>query len=216
MSTKDGRIISILTCLALFLLISSLILFSSATRNNLKLQKSVPRLIIKINIYRLFIMIFLVIFMLMVLTLSKSSISDETDISVRIEHISADLSKASSELSLIQQELESRIETVETLKTEAEIAENMISLSEEQVNAIQAKIHQELDASSGKSLLQNILISSFFFFLGLFIQPIFHAIKKKFCKPACDDTSVNQTIKYSDEEIEQALKLLDTIMQQEV
>lgn len=142
--------------------------------------------------------------------------TDDTDISTRIENISDNLSEASSELSTIQKELEARIETVEELKAEADIAENMISLSEEQVNAIQAKIHQEVNANSGKSLLQSILVSLFFFLLGLIVNPIFRIIKNKFSKTANDDyTAALQTAKYSDEELEQAVKLLDTIKHQQ-
>lgn len=215
MSTKDSLIASILMGIGMFVVISTTILIRNATRNKRKSQKSVPRLIIKIPLEEIFALIYISISMLIIVTVFKPSTSDESDISVRIEHICTDLSKTSSELSLIQQELEARIETVETLKAEAEIAENMISLSEDQVNAIQAKFHQEIDANSGKSLLQNILISSFFFFLGLFIKPIFHAIKKRFSKSACDDTSIIQTIIYSDEEIKQAIKLLDTLKKQE-
>lgn len=141
--------------------------------------------------------------------------TNESDISIRIENISTDLLKASSELSLIQQELEARIETVESLKAEAEIAENMISLSEEQVNAVQAKIHQEVDANSSKNLLQNILISSFFFLLGLFVQPVFHAIKNRFAKTDDNNTGTKEINTYSYEEIDRAVKLLDTIKQQQ-
>lgn len=139
--------------------------------------------------------------------------TESTDISTKIENISNDLFAASSELSSIQQELESRIEYVADLKKEAEIAENVISLSDEQVNAVQAKLNQELDASSNKGLMQNILISSFFFMLGLIVQPILKAIKRKSDTAPEDGTSASHDNKYSDEEIEQAIKLLNSINQ---
>ncbi|MDE6661979.1 MAG: hypothetical protein K2K46_01425 [Lachnospiraceae bacterium] len=140
---------------------------------------------------------------------------DNTDISIKIENISHNLAEASSELSDIQKELEGRIEYVESLKKEAEIAENVISLSDEQVNAIQAKLNQEFEASSGKSFFQSIFISAVFFVLGLIIQPIFKAIKKRFGKKYRNNTSTSYGNKYSDDEIARAIMLLDTIKQKE-
>lgn len=78
-------------------------------------------------------------------------IRQEDILSDRISEISSTLAETSKELSDIQEELETRIEYVQNLKKEAEIAENVISLSEEQVNAIQAKINQELEANSEKN-----------------------------------------------------------------
>lgn len=146
---------------------------------------------------------------------SNTSDIDSADISSRIEEISDDLSKASSELSTIQKELEARIEFVEDLKAEAEVAENMISLTDEQVNAVQTKLNQELNANSSKSLLQNILVSSVFFLLGLLIQPIYRFIKCKLAKNTNNDVKNIQVNSYSNEEIEQAIKLLDAIKHQQ-
>lgn len=167
------------------------------------------------DILLLIVSILIAILALFNIFISNTEDTDSVDISARIEAISDDLSKASSELSTVQKELEARIETVEKLKSEADIAENMISLSEEQVSAIQAKIHQEVNANSGKSLLQNVLVNSLFFFLGLVVQPVIRVIKKKFTKTKADNNTVAaQANKYSNEELEQAIKLLDTIKQQ--
>lgn len=137
------------------------------------------------------------------------------DISTRIEKISNNLEEVSSELLNIQKELEDRIEYVENLKKEAEIAENVISLSNEQVNAIQAKLSQEIETNSGKNFFQSISISAFFFVLGLIIQPILKAIKKRFGKKSSNNTSISYADKYTDDEIAQAIMLLDTIKQKE-
>lgn len=135
------------------------------------------------------------------------------DIAERIEDISTNLASCSAELLTIQQELESRIEFVENLKSEADIAENVISLTNDQVNAIQAKLNQELNANSGKSLFQNIILSVSIFILGLIIHPIFRIIKNKLTKTTKNDTSALSTTKYSDEQLEMAVKLLDLFNQ---
>lgn len=138
---------------------------------------------------------------------------DNSDISDRIKLISYNLEEVSSELSKIQTELEGRIKYVESLKEEAEIAENVINLSNGQVNAIQAKLNQELEASSRKSFFQSIFINAFFFFLGLIVQPILKTIKKRFYKKSSNDTSISYDHKYTSDEVAQAIRLLDTINQ---
>ena len=120
---------------------------------------------------------------------------------------------SSAELENIQQELEERIKFVEELKKEAEIAENVISLTDEQVNAVQEKLNEELEANSNQGLIQNIIISTFFFGLGLVIQPIINLMKRKSSKENENNIEETQHEKYSDEEIEQAIKLLDTLSQ---
>lgn len=128
----------------------------------------------------------------------------EEDLSVKIEEIAKELSESSYALLGIQTELENRISTVEELKKEAEIAENMVSLTEEQVAAIQSKLNQGLEASSGKSLLYSILISTVFFILGWIAKPVYNFFKKKPTALAPQDNSING--KYTIEEIEQAIK----------
>lgn len=140
---------------------------------------------------------------------NHTTISTQEDLSIKIEEIAKELSESSQTLLDIQTELENRISTVEELKKEAEIAENMISLTEEQVTAIQSKLNQELEESSGKSLIFNILISTVFFLLGLIAQPICSRFKKKPNTPVQQDKSIKG--KYSEDEIEQAIKLLATI-----
>lgn len=104
---------------------------------------------------------------------------DEKDISRKITAISDNLKETATELSVLQQQLEARIDYVEKLKEEAEIAENVISLSEEQVNAVQSKINQELNANGNKSTIMSFLISALFFVLGLIVQPTINFFKHK-------------------------------------
>lgn len=136
------------------------------------------------------------------------------DISSRIENISQGLAESSAELSNIQKELEERIQYVEELKAEAEIAENVISLTDEQLNAVQAKLNQQLEASSTKGMIQNILVAAFFFVLGYIVQLILNWNKRKNSRTA-ENRDVTSHTQYSIEEIEHAIMLLDTIKQKE-
>lgn len=139
---------------------------------------------------------------------TPSITEDNTDISVRIENISENLSQTSNDLIIIQKELEARVAYIDDLKKEAEIAENVISLSEEQVNAVQAKLNQELEASGNKSLLLNIILSVSFLILGTFSTQLFNLLVSKFKKntPTNDDAFTFDG--YSKEQIEMAINLL--------
>ena len=123
-------------------------------------------------------------------TNSKTSIEEQTngqedvDMSKRINEISKNLEDTSKEISRIQKELEDRIDFVDQLKKEAEIAENVISLSEEQLNAVQAQINKELAANRlNDSILDitiSVLINTIFYILGLVTQTIINRRKKRY------------------------------------
>lgn len=141
---------------------------------------------------------------------NTTPIESVEELSEKIERISKELSTSSKELLEIQTELENRIEAVEALKKEAEIAENVISLTEEQVNAIQSKLNQELAASSEQNTLLSIIINAVFFILGIIVQPLLQFIKNKIQKqPQHTIISIDEEAEYSDEEIAQAIKLLN-------
>lgn len=164
--------------------------------------------------YKMFLTVLEIMILMVCLSLNISDgffVKDETDISIKIESIAKDLAKSSSQLSVIQEELENRIEYVEELKNEAEIAENVISLTDEQVSAVQAKLNEELNASSGKSLIQSFLISTFFFVFGLLTPQIANWIRRKQPNNHLDDKKTVDTSIYSQEELEQAIKLLNTV-----
>lgn len=129
----------------------------------------------------LFLMIEYTVICSMFLALFSPSLTQNysDDISDNINIIADSLAKASKELSSIQQELEARIEFVEDLKRQAEIAENVISLSEEQVNAVQAKLSQELEESSGRDTLISILINIAFLTLGLVLPQIIKYFRRE-------------------------------------
>lgn len=132
-----------------------------------------------LNLFIFSIELVMIFFLILSLLKPKFTPSSSDDISDNINIIAGNLAEASEQLSTMQQALEARIEFVEDLKKQAEIAENVISLSEEQVNAVQAKINQELEASSGKNTIVTILVSAVFFVLGLIVPQIYNVIKRK-------------------------------------
>lgn len=141
-------------------------------------------------------------------------VNNGDELSVKIEAISDGLAKSAKELDTIQEKLESRIATVEELKKEAEIAENMISLSEEQVDAIQAKLNQELEASSGKNLWTSILINAAFFMLGLAVQPVKNFVKGRLWKETPQTPGVDKDA-FTEEDVEKFHRMLDRLAHNE-
>lgn len=90
----------------------------------------------------------------------------KTDISDRIKTVTAMLSAPMKELNLLQLELEQRIKLVEKLKEDAEQAEQIISMSEEQVSAVRKALNQELQKEGKKSFWQGVAVNFIFFILG--------------------------------------------------
>ena len=115
--------------------------------------------------------------------------------------ISNNLQEISQELSELQKELEARIEYIEHLKEEAQIAESVISLSQDQVNAIQAQLNQELESNSGRDIMINVVTGTIFYILGVVPPMIINKIKNK--KSTQKQTTTNNTEKcmYSAEEV---------------
>lgn len=145
---------------------------------------------LKTNLFSIHIIIVLVAAYFVVF--SSDSLIEDKDISKKVATISNNLKETATELTNIQNQLEARIEYVENLKREAEIAENVISLSEEQVNAVQSKINQELNASSSKGTLMSFLISALFFALGLIVQPTINFFRRKNNKYINKSNETNQ------------------------
>ena len=98
--------------------------------------------------------------------LSNKKDQQEKDISDRIKSVTDILSNSMNELDLLQKELGQRIELVEKLKNEADQAEQIISMTEEQVKAFKSSLNQELEKESKKSFGQGVLVNFFFFILG--------------------------------------------------
>ena len=159
----------------------------------------------RMNRYNLSILMFELLLLEAVIVFSVPSPTNSADdISEQINVVSSNLAEASAELSSIQKALESRIEFVEDLKEQAEIAENVISLSEEQVNAVQAKLARELSANSGRDRLFNIVLNAVFFMLGILFP---HAIKRlKQKKNRATNDQLLETKLYTKADV---LKILD-------
>lgn len=145
-----------------------------------------------------------------IMSLRAMQTIDADDLTSQITTIAEELSSSSNELTNIQKELENRIATVQDLKREAEIAENVISLTTEQVNAIQAKLNQELEQSNKKNTITTIIVSAVFFGLGLIVNPIYNMVKKKRNKsePETEKFDLNG---HSKEDVELALKMFDAV-----
>lgn len=191
-------ICSIVSIIFLFMLIITFSLSFSAKFKGKKTD----------NILRFFFLMFIT-FYFFTSILNSLLQPPKSDISIRIENVSTSLSDISTEIEDIQSELTQRIELVAELKKEAEIAENMISLSDDQVTAIQAKLRQELDSNSGKNFVQGILINGLFFILGIIFPRIIKSFKRKSTKT--NEPITASATSYSEEEIAQAIELLDTV-----
>lgn len=92
--------------------------------------------------------------------------SQDIDISERISIISNSLTTSATELTNIQNELEHKVAFVNNLKKEAEEAENIISLTKEQVSAIKRAINGELQSGNKKSFWSGVAVNFIFFVLG--------------------------------------------------
>lgn len=88
------------------------------------------------------------------------------DISDRIKTVTDVLSKSMNDLESLQKELEQRIKLVDKLKAEADQAEQIISMTEEQVTAIRKALNQELQKEGKKSFWQGVAVNFVFFILG--------------------------------------------------
>lgn len=82
------------------------------------------------------------------------------------------LESSVQELGGLQAELEERVKMVEKLKEEAEQAETIISLTEEQVKAVRTTLNRELQRESQKSFWQGVAVNFIFFVLGAVVSYI--------------------------------------------
>lgn len=97
----------------------------------------------------------------------KIEISDRIkSVTDRIKSVTDVLSNSMDELDSLQKELEQRIKLVDKLKAEADQAEQIISMTEEQVNAIRKTLNQELQKEGKKSFWQGVAVNFVFFLLG--------------------------------------------------
>ena len=95
--------------------------------------------------------------------------ANDIELSERINELSNNLYDSANELSKIQIELKERIAYVEELKEQAEIAENTINLTDEQVKAIQQQLNEGGKVSTLYSVVASFIISAFFFVIGIII-----------------------------------------------
>ena len=104
--------------------------------------------------------------------LKRKNINKEDDITSRIKDVSTVLENSVQELGELQIELEERVKMVEKLKEEAEQAETIISLTEEQVKAVRTTLNNELQKEGRKSFWQGVIVNFVFFVLGAIVSYI--------------------------------------------
>ena len=104
------------------------------------------------------------------LTKIKNNTVKKQDMASKINDIAKTLSESSDMLTDIETELQKRIDKVNNLKEEAEQAEQIISLTQDQVQAIQSSINKELKKDSRKSFWSGVVVNFVFFVLGALVS----------------------------------------------
>ena len=95
---------------------------------------------------------------------------EQKDTAAKIEDISNVLSKSAQDIITIEQELQQRIKKVNELKNQATQAEHLLSISQDQVSAIQQSINQELNKDSKKNFWKSVAVNFVFFLLGAIVS----------------------------------------------
>lgn len=101
-----------------------------------------------------------------VLKLIQKGKNSEPDISEKIEKVSSVLSQSSAELVDLQKELEGKLEFVNKLNEEANQAQNLLSLSHDQIEAIKTMLNQETQKENRINFWKSVLVNFIFFVLG--------------------------------------------------
>lgn len=113
-----------------------------------------------------------IIYEIIFIILKRKKVREENDITSRIKDVSTVFEKSVQELGELQTELEERVKMVEKLKEEAEQAETIISLTEEQVKAVRITLNSELQKEGRKSFWQGVTVNFIFFVLGAIVSYI--------------------------------------------
>lgn len=83
----------------------------------------------------------------------------EPDISEKIEKVSTVLSQSSGELANLQKELEGKLEFVNKLNEEANQAQNLLSLSHDQIEAIKTMLNQETQKENKINFWKSVFVN---------------------------------------------------------
>ncbi len=101
-----------------------------------------------------------------ILRLIQKGKQSEPDISEKIEKVSTVLSQSSGELANLQKELEGKLAFVNKLNEEANQAQNLLSLSHDQIEAIKTMLNQETQKENKSNFWKSVLVNFIFFVLG--------------------------------------------------
>ena len=85
-----------------------------------------------------------IIYEIICIILKRKNVRKEDDITSRIKDVSTVLEKSVQELGELLTELEERMKKVEKIKEEAEQAETIISLTEEQIKTVRITLNSVL------------------------------------------------------------------------
>src|SRR4051812_18605090 len=86
------------------------------------------------------------------------------------------LEESSDSVRQIEEQLESRKRRVEQLQHDAETAQGLLNLTDEQRKAMAFLLNSELQRAGKKSLWQGALVNGVFFILGFVVQWILSAL----------------------------------------
>ena len=103
---------------------------------------------------------------------SKRSAKNEEKTSVRIDRLSSVLKKASSEIEELENEVKNKSKRLQELDDHSKRLEGLLSLKEEQVEAIRQELRATLKENSRSSRIWTILIGAIWFIVGIAVRGI--------------------------------------------
>lgn len=109
---------------------------------------------------------FLVTILLRILIYKNKIKRHEPGISQRIKRVAEVLSDSSADLINLQQELQEKVQFVNDLNMKANQAQNLLSLSQDQLDAIKLMLNHETRKESKINFWKSVLVNFVFFVLG--------------------------------------------------
>ena len=96
----------------------------------------------------------------------RKELKKKEDIASKIKTISGALNQSAKDLIEMQEALEKRIAFVEDLNAQAQKAERIASLNQEQVNAVNDILNASLKKEGRRNFWQGVLVNFIYFVLG--------------------------------------------------
>jgi len=96
-----------------------------------------------------------------------------TETSEKIDDLANVLKKASSEIITLEQEVSAKSKKLQELNQHSKQLEDLLSLKQEQVEAIKAQLKTTLTENTRKNRIWTIVIGAIWFVLGVIVRSIF-------------------------------------------